>query len=61
MLSGKPVVAITINHEELKNSEITTVAEKIEKEVGIPAYDVLLNGGGTLAETVLKYKTNGNK
>lgn len=61
MLSSKQVVAITINHEELNNSEIANITKKIEKELGIPAYDVLLNGGEALAETVLKYKTEGNE
>jgi uncharacterized NAD-dependent epimerase/dehydratase family protein len=60
MLSRKPIVAITINHEDLNKSEIPTFAEMIEKELGIPAYDVLLNGGDALAETVLKYKPVGS-
>lgn len=57
MLSGKPVVAITINHEELKKSEIPNICKKIENELGIPAYDVLLDGGESFAETILKYKS----
>ncbi len=32
LLSGKPVIAITINHEAMKMDEIEAVCEKIEKE-----------------------------
>ena len=54
-LSGKPVTAITVNHEDLKQEEITPTCEAIEKVIGIPAYDVLINGGDALAGTIEKY------
>ena len=59
MLSGKPVVAITINHEELDKFKVPGICKEIENELGIPAFDVLLNGGNAFAETVLKYKSVG--
>jgi len=57
VLSGKPVVAITINHEQLDRVKIPAICIEIEKQFGIPAFDVLLDGGKAFAETILKYKT----
>lgn len=48
-ISGKPVKAITINHEGLKSEEIPLVCQAIEQVVGLPAYDVLVNGADELA------------
>ena len=44
LLSGKPVVAITINHEDVVVEKITEVCEEIEKSTGLPAIDVLVSG-----------------
>jgi uncharacterized NAD-dependent epimerase/dehydratase family protein len=44
MLSGKPVVAVTVNHEDLKPEEIGPVCSALEKAVGLPAFDVLRDG-----------------
>ncbi len=48
LLSGKPVVVITVNHENLVKTEIPAVCEKITGETGLPACDVLLNGAGPM-------------
>lgn len=55
LLSGKPVVAVTINHEKLSKEEIPAVCESITRETGIPAIDVLLNGADGLISIFLKY------
>ncbi len=44
LLSGKPVIAITINHENLDESEVPLVCREITKLTGLPAIDVLLDG-----------------
>lgn len=44
MISGKPVVAIAVNHEDLTIDEIPRVCNEIERETGIPATDVLTDG-----------------
>jgi uncharacterized NAD-dependent epimerase/dehydratase family protein len=44
LLSEKPVVAITINHEDVIIEKIPEVCEEIEKSTGLPAIDVLVNG-----------------
>ncbi len=55
MISGKPVVAITINHENLTLAEVQSACRKIEYENGKPAVDVLLEGGEKLVTFLKKY------
>jgi uncharacterized NAD-dependent epimerase/dehydratase family protein len=43
LLSGKPVVAISINHEDLDRKEVPAVCEEITRATGLPACDVLLS------------------
>ncbi len=54
-ISGKKVIAITINHEDMKQEEILPACEKITKETGLPAFDVLEFGGDELAELLKSY------
>jgi uncharacterized NAD-dependent epimerase/dehydratase family protein len=58
LISGKPVVAITINHENLKPEDINTVCKNISRETGLPAIDVLTQDPSILAGTVMKYSQN---
>jgi uncharacterized NAD-dependent epimerase/dehydratase family protein len=55
MISGKPVVAVTINHEGLTPEQIPPAREAIRKETRLPAFDVLKDGAGGLAKTLLPY------
>jgi uncharacterized NAD-dependent epimerase/dehydratase family protein len=55
LLSGKPVVAITINHEGMRHEEIPLVCDAIQKEVGLPAFDVLSGGAEGLLKTLLPH------
>jgi uncharacterized NAD-dependent epimerase/dehydratase family protein len=55
LLSSKPVVAITINHERMHHEEIPLVCDAIQKEIGLPTFDVLSGGTGGLLETLLPY------
>jgi uncharacterized NAD-dependent epimerase/dehydratase family protein len=48
LLGGKPVVAITINHENLADAQIPLVCDAIQKAVGLPAFDVLRDGADQL-------------
>ena len=52
LLSGKPVVAITINHENMAPEEVAEAALQIKQESGLPAFDVLLNGADGLIEVL---------
>jgi uncharacterized NAD-dependent epimerase/dehydratase family protein len=49
-LSDKPVVAITINHENMDREAVAAACKGITKATGLPACDVLLEG----ADLVLK-------
>jgi uncharacterized NAD-dependent epimerase/dehydratase family protein len=60
-LSGKPVVAITVNHEELQLERVKSVCEEITENVGLPAFDVLLHGGEGLVKVVKKHLAKKNK
>lgn len=55
LLSGKPVVAVTINHESLDKSEVPSVCAEITRLTGLPAYDVLLEGVEDLIGTLRPY------
>jgi uncharacterized NAD-dependent epimerase/dehydratase family protein len=55
LLSGKPVVAVAINHEGLSADQIAPMCSEIQKEVGLPAFDVLQDGAGALVEFLKSY------
>jgi len=54
-LSGKPVIAVTINHENIHPSKINAVCDEIEYKTGLPTSDVLLDDGRKLVQTVKTY------
>lgn len=55
LLSGKPVVAVTINHEGLQQDQIPLVCKTIQKEVNLPAFDVLRDGTQAILKTLNAY------
>jgi uncharacterized NAD-dependent epimerase/dehydratase family protein len=55
LISGKKVIAVTINHEGMTREEIRPACEAILKETGIPAFDVLEEGPAGLTEVVKGY------
>jgi len=54
LVSGRPVIAVTINHERLDSAGVAAAAADIESRTGLTAFDVLLEGGDRLAEVVLR-------
>lgn len=44
VISGKKVIAITVNHEDMEAHEIETACQQITQETGLPAFDVLAHG-----------------
>jgi uncharacterized NAD-dependent epimerase/dehydratase family protein len=52
VLSGKPVVAITVNHESIPPGKIEETCLAIEREVGLPTVDVLKDGAAKLVEAL---------
>ena len=57
IVSGKKVVAITINHEKLSPEDIAFEAHKLTEETGLPAFDVLLQGTEGLVNLLKPYIT----
>lgn len=55
LISGKKVIAITVNHEDMRPEEIQPACEAIERETGLPAFDVLAHGASGLTELVKTY------
>ncbi|KPK84225.1 MAG: hypothetical protein AMS27_10570 [Bacteroides sp. SM23_62_1] len=44
MIAGKPVIAITINHEKMTREELNKIKEEIFKDIGLTAFDILWDG-----------------
>jgi uncharacterized NAD-dependent epimerase/dehydratase family protein len=55
VISGKKVIAITVNHENMKPEEIVPACKAITEETGIPAFDVLAFGAEELVELVKQH------
>ncbi|WP_445381289.1 DUF1611 domain-containing protein [Robiginitalea sp. IMCC43444] len=55
MISGRKVIAITVNHEGMQPEEISPACEAITAETGLPAFDVLAHGPAGLSNLVKSY------
>jgi len=44
LIGGRPVMAVTVNHEDIPPDRLPGVCARIEKETGLPAVDVLAEG-----------------
>jgi uncharacterized NAD-dependent epimerase/dehydratase family protein len=55
LISGKPVVMITINHENLNEQQINEECKKVEQETGLPAIDPLFSSPNELVDHLKKY------
>jgi uncharacterized NAD-dependent epimerase/dehydratase family protein len=55
VLSGKPVVAVTVNHEGLTPEQTREACRRIREETGKPAVDVLLDGCSELVDVLRPY------
>ncbi len=54
-ISGKKVIAITVNHEEMTPAEIPVACRQITEQTGLPAFDVLFSGPDELIQIILPY------
>ena len=52
LLSSKPVVAVTVNHEDLAVADVPAACAAIRRETGLPACDPLLEGVGPVLEAL---------
>ena len=55
IISGKKVIAITVNHEEMTEEEVVPACMEITRETGLPAFDILLHGADELVEVLKPY------
>ncbi len=60
-ISGKKVIAITVNHEDMGSDEIGPACNQITKDTGLPAFDVLHNGPDELIKVILPLVHRKNK
>jgi uncharacterized NAD-dependent epimerase/dehydratase family protein len=58
VISGKEVIAITLNHEGMADEDIDAACAKITKETGLPCFDVLARGAQELVALVAKQLNN---
>ena len=52
LISGRPVVAITLNHEDLDDDAIDRARAEIARSTGLPVFDVLRDGADELASLI---------
>jgi uncharacterized NAD-dependent epimerase/dehydratase family protein len=55
LVSGRPVVAVTLNHERMDVREMPAACEEIRARTGRPAFDVLVEGGQGLAAVLMQH------
>ena len=55
LISGKPVVAVTVNRENMTLAEVPNACSVISKATGLPSVEVLLNGGGQIVEALIPF------
>jgi len=55
LLSGKPVVAVTVNHEDLTSEGVRDACRAITRETGLPAFDVMSDGTDELVLALAPY------
>ncbi len=60
LLSGRPVVAITVNHEGITADELPHVCRTIERTVGLPTVDALTQGADRIVESLLAFHARGS-
>ena len=52
VVSGREVLAITLNHEGLRKEEIPAACRAVTEQTGLPCFDVLADGAGELVELI---------
>ena len=55
LISEKPVVAVTVNRENLTAEEVPAACAAISEATGLPAVEALMNGAGEIVEALMPY------
>lgn len=53
LLSNRPVIALTLNHENMSEAEIEATVQQYERQYGIPCCDVLVHGPDKLVRKIM--------
>ena len=56
LMSGKPVIAIAINHENVPPERLDALCREISEERALPVSDALVHGPGALVESILELR-----
>ena len=54
LISGRPVAAVTLNHEGIRPERLEQAAQDVKEATGLPAFDLLWQGPGPLVQLILK-------
>lgn len=57
LLSGKPVVAITLNHEGIPPERIAEIGAEIASQTALPVSDVLLEGSQKIVAAIINFQS----
>ncbi len=55
VVSGREVIAVTLNHEGLTDGEIDAACAAVTEETGLPCFDVLARGSAGLVQLVERH------
>ena len=58
LISGKPVVAVTLNHENLDRGELAVAAEDVRRATGLPVCDPLIEGVSSVVAALRDHLQN---
>jgi uncharacterized NAD-dependent epimerase/dehydratase family protein len=61
LISGKPVVAIAVNHEKIAPERLDSVCREVSEECGLPAADVLVHGPDRIVDAILELRRKANR
>lgn len=54
MISDRPVVAVTLNHEGLSREQVPAAAEELRRQTGLPVCDPLIDGMDAVLPAILE-------
>jgi len=54
-ISGKKVLAVTVNHELMTSAEIPVACRLITEQTGLPAFDILHDGADELIKIIIPH------
>jgi uncharacterized NAD-dependent epimerase/dehydratase family protein len=53
LIANRPVIALTLNHENMNDEEIETTVRQYESQFGIPCCDVLKHGPAKVVDKIM--------